>query len=91
MFKKFSEFDDLSEDSIMDAIAVALRKRLDTSVNYGYDALTDRYFFDATNYKGAYIDFKGKFLRDHRWDILTRACELLEEAVNKQKYKTISV
>lgn len=80
-----------SPEEILDKIAKSLRVSLATPIHYGYDAVDDRYFINAPEHKGAYIDFRGKFLRDRRCDILTRVCDLLEEAVNKQKYKTISV
>lgn len=86
-YTQFKGFDDLSEDSIMDAIAKVLRKNFNTPVNYGYDALADLYFFDVPNHSGAYIEFLGKFLRNRRWDILHRVIELLEESVLKNREK----
>lgn len=81
------EFDDLTDDAVMDAIAKVLRKQLETPVNYGYDALADRYFFSAPDYQDAYVDFLGRFLRERRWDILQRVVELLEEAVTNNSKK----
>jgi hypothetical protein len=71
-----------THEEILDTIAKSLRVVLNTPVSYGYDALADRYFITAPDYKGAYVDFLGRFLRDRRWDVLQRVIELLEEAVS---------
>lgn len=74
-----------SPEEILDKIAKSLRVSLATPIHYGYDAVDDRYFINAPEHKGAYIDFMGKFLRNYRWDVIGGIICLLEELVTGKK------
>lgn len=80
LFEQFArDLVDATDDEIVEYVARRLRYSLNTSVDYGYDAVEREFFWNVRDYNcAAYIQHK--YVRERRYDLISG---IEQELINK--------